>query len=77
MAFNLSTWALRERSIVVFLMLATVIGGVASYFALGRNEDPEFTFRAMVVQAGWPGATRASATGCCSRVSAAAASPNR
>jgi multidrug efflux pump subunit AcrB len=57
MAFNLSSWALRERSIVVFLMLATVIGGVASYFALGRNEDPEFTFRAMVVQAGWPGAT--------------------
>jgi len=55
--FNLSAWALRERSIVVFLMLATIAAGVASYFALGRNEDPEFTFRTMVVQAGWPGAT--------------------
>jgi multidrug efflux pump subunit AcrB len=55
--FNLSAWALRERSIVVFMMLATIAAGVASYFALGRNEDPEFTFRTMVVQAAWPGAT--------------------
>jgi multidrug efflux pump subunit AcrB len=57
MAFNLSSWALKERSIVVFMMLATVAAGLSSYVALGRNEDPEFTFRAMVVQAGWPGAT--------------------
>ncbi len=57
MAFNLSAWALREKSIVVFLMIATVAAGIGSYFALGRNEDPEFTFRTMVVQAGWPGAT--------------------
>src|SRR5262245_36095184 len=57
MAFNLSSWALREKSIVVFMMLATLAAGLSSYFALGRNEDPEFTFRAMVVQAGWPGAT--------------------
>ena len=54
---NLSAWALRERSIVVFLMLATVAAGIGSYFSLGRNEDPEFTFRTMVVQASWPGAT--------------------
>src|SRR5262245_55828647 len=57
MAFNLSAWALRERSIVVFMMLATVAAGVGSYFSLGRNEDPEFTFRTMVVAALWPGAT--------------------
>ena len=56
-AFNLSAWALRQRSIVVFFMIATVAAGVGSYFALGRNEDPAFTFRTMVVQAGWPGAT--------------------
>jgi multidrug efflux pump subunit AcrB len=55
--FNLSTWALKERSIVVFLMLVTIVAGVGSYFALGRNEDPAFTFRTMVVQAAWPGAT--------------------
>src|SRR5262245_4498195 len=57
MAFNLSAWALRERSIVVFMMIATVAAGVGSYFSLGRNEDPAFTFRTMVVVAGWPGAT--------------------
>ncbi len=28
-----------------------------SYYRLGRNEDPAFTFRTMVVQAAWPGAT--------------------
>ena len=55
--FNLSAWALRQRSIVVFFMIATVAAGAASYLALGRNEDPAFTFRTMVVQAGWPGAT--------------------
>jgi multidrug efflux pump subunit AcrB len=55
--FNLSAWALRERSIVVFMMLATVAAGLGSYFSLGRNEDPEFTFRTMVVGAHWPGAT--------------------
>ena len=31
--------------------------GLSSYFRLGRNEDPAFTFRTMVVQAAWPGAT--------------------
>jgi multidrug efflux pump subunit AcrB len=56
-AFNLSAWALRERSIVVFTMIATVAAGVGSYVSLGRNEDPEFTFRTMVVGAQWPGAT--------------------
>jgi multidrug efflux pump subunit AcrB len=55
--FNLSAWALRERSIVVFLMIATVAAGLGSYLSLGRNEDPEFTFRTMVVQTHWPGAT--------------------
>jgi multidrug efflux pump subunit AcrB len=31
--------------------------GFAAYFQLGQDEDPPFTFRAMVVQAYWPGAT--------------------
>ncbi len=56
-AFNLSAWALRERSIVIFMMIVTIAAGLGSFFNLGRDEDPAFTFRAMVVQAGWPGAT--------------------
>jgi multidrug efflux pump len=56
-ALNLSEWALKHRSFVVFMMIAVTIGGLASYFALGRSEDPAFTFRTMIVQASWPGAT--------------------
>jgi multidrug efflux pump len=55
--FNLSEWALNHRSFVVYCMIAlTVVGGL-TYSRLGRNEDPAFTFRTMVVQAGWPGAS--------------------
>ncbi len=54
---NLSDWALKHRSFIVFAMIAVTLAGIASYFSLGRNEDPAFTFRTMVVQAAWPGAT--------------------
>jgi multidrug efflux pump subunit AcrB len=57
MQFNLSEWALRHRSFVVYLMIVLMIAGALSYYRLGRDEDPAFTFRTMVVQAGWPGAT--------------------
>jgi multidrug efflux pump subunit AcrB len=55
--FNLSAWALRNRSLIVFAMIVTVVAGLNSFLSLGRNEDPAFTFRTMVVQAEWPGAT--------------------
>lgn len=54
---NLSDWALRHRALVWFFMGIIVIAGVVSYRHLGRNEDPAFTIKTMVVQAGWPGAT--------------------
>ena len=57
MQFNLSEWALKHRSFVVYCMLVTIVIGVMSYLRLGRNEDPAFTFRTMIVQAAWPGAT--------------------
>ncbi|NVO14063.1 MAG: efflux RND transporter permease subunit [Rhodoplanes sp.] len=56
---NLSAWALRHRSFVLYLMIAVTLAGLLSYIRLGRNEDPAFTFRAMVVEAAWPGATLA------------------
>ena len=55
--FNLSEWALRHRSFVVYCMIAVDGRRLLSYYRLGRNEDPAFTFRTMVVQAAWPGAT--------------------
>ncbi len=57
--FNLSEWAIRHRSVVTYFMLVIVVAGVASYFRLGRSEDPDFTVKTMVVQIGWPGATLA------------------
>ena len=54
---NLSEWALSKRSLVVFLMILAVVAGTLSFTRLGRGEDPAFTFRSMVVAAGWPGAT--------------------
>ena len=55
--FNLSGWSISNRSLVVFLMIIAVAAGVGAFFKLGRAEDPAFTFRTMVVRAGWPGAT--------------------
>jgi multidrug efflux pump len=54
---NLSDWALRHRSLIVYMMLVAVVAGVLSYFRLGRNEDPAFIIKTMVVQAAWPGAS--------------------
>ena len=56
-AVNLSDWALRHRALVWFLLAIILAAGLFSYKRLGRNEDPAFTIKTMVVQAGWPGAT--------------------
>jgi len=55
--FNLSEGSIRNRSVVVFLMIVIVAAGALSFLRLGRAEDPVFTIRTMVVQAQWPGAT--------------------
>jgi len=55
--FNLSKWALEHIPLTRYLMVALLFGGIFSYGHLGQDEDPPFTFRAMVVQAIWPGAT--------------------
>jgi multidrug efflux pump len=55
--FNLSRWALDHIPLTRYLIAALLIGGIVSYANLGQDEDPPFTFRAMVVRAVWPGAT--------------------
>lgn len=56
-SFNLSDWALEHRSLVWFFMIAFMAAGLMSYLQLGREEDPSFTIKTMVVQAQWPGAS--------------------
>jgi multidrug efflux pump subunit AcrB len=54
---NVSIWALRNRQLAMFFMLAILTSGIAAFLGLGRDEDPPFTIRTMVVQAAWPGAS--------------------
>ena len=56
---NLSRWAIDHVPLIRYLMIALMLLGAGAYFNLGQDEDPPFTFRAMVVRAYWPGATTA------------------
>jgi multidrug efflux pump len=55
--FNLSKWAIDHPALTRYLMVVLMVLGFAAYFQLGQDEDPPFTFRAMVVRTYWPGAT--------------------
>ncbi|HET9736146.1 MAG TPA: efflux RND transporter permease subunit, partial [Burkholderiales bacterium] len=55
--FNLSALALKYRELTLFFLVVVALGGVAAFFQLGQREDPDFTFRAMVIRTLWPGAT--------------------
>ena len=54
---SLGLVAVSRRSLIVYFMIVAVVAGALAFVRLGRNEDPAFTFRTMVVQAAWPGAT--------------------
>ncbi|MFW5440574.1 MAG: efflux RND transporter permease subunit, partial [Methylophilaceae bacterium] len=55
--FNLSDWALKHQTLVLFFMLMLVVSGMLAYSKLGQSEDPPFTFKVMLVRATWPGAS--------------------
>ena len=55
--FNLSEWALGHRALVWFFIIVILAAGTMSYLRLGRAEDPAFTFKVMLVEARWPGAS--------------------
>ncbi|MBP9942365.1 MAG: efflux RND transporter permease subunit, partial [Comamonas sp.] len=55
--FNLSRWALQHIPLTRYLLVAILLLGGTAYFQLGQDEDPPFTFRAMVVRTYWPGAS--------------------
>lgn len=54
---NLSEWAVRNPSLVLFLILLSLAAGLQAYLGLGRAEDPPFTIKTMVISAVWPGAS--------------------
>jgi multidrug efflux pump subunit AcrB len=54
---NLSAWSVARPALIAYFMVVALVGGVAAFLGLGRNEDPVFTIKTMVVGAAWPGAT--------------------
>lgn len=56
--FNLTEWAIRHKALAIYFMVVCMVAGVSAYLHLGRNEDPEFTVKTMVVHTEWPGATQ-------------------
>jgi len=54
---NLSEWAVKHGALVAFFMVLVSVAGGYAYFHLGRDEDPQFTVKTMVVRAYLPGAT--------------------
>ena len=57
MNFNLSEWALNNKGLILYFMILMGIIGIYSYSKLSQSEDPPFSFKVMVVQTYWPGAT--------------------
>jgi len=55
--FNLSAFAVRERAVTLFLIIAIMVAGGYAFLHLGRAEDPKFTVKVLTVAALWPGAT--------------------
>jgi multidrug efflux pump len=60
--FNLSEWALKNQALLRYFIVLLALAGIWSYTGLGQSEDPPFTFKVMVVQTQWPGATAAEIT---------------
>jgi multidrug efflux pump len=56
-SFNISTWAIQHVGLTRFLFALLLLSGVFAVTHMGQKEDPDFTFRVMLVQAVWPGAS--------------------
>lgn len=55
--FNLSALALDNASVIWYFMIVSILAGVLAYLNIGREEDPQFTIKTMVIAAFWPGAS--------------------
>nr|WP_269814602.1 efflux RND transporter permease subunit [Pseudomonas capsici] len=53
----MSAWGLKHRTLVWYMMFVSLLMGSWSFLNLGREEDPSFAIKTMVIQARWPGAT--------------------
>jgi multidrug efflux pump subunit AcrB len=56
---NLTRFAVENKTLTNFVVFLVVVGGLYSYFELGRLEDPDFTVKTSVVITRYPGASPA------------------
>ena len=48
---------LKNKGLVLYFMILLGLVGIVSYSKLSQSEDPPFTFKVMVIQTYWPGAS--------------------
>ena len=56
---TLTEYAIKNRAISYLIVFLLVAGGIASFFTLGRLEDPIFTIKKAVIVTQYPGASAA------------------
>ena len=54
---SLSDYSIRHRNVVWFMLALFIIGGVWSFFKMGKKEDSTFVLKSAVVSCSYPGAT--------------------
>lgn len=54
---NLTDWAIRNNRVTMVVVLALVLGGISSYFALPKAQNPSFIIRTATITTFFPGAS--------------------
>ena len=53
---SLATFTLRNKTIIVVVVMLLMLWGMGSYLTMPRREDPEYIVRTAVVSTSWPAA---------------------
>ncbi|RKD90359.1 efflux RND transporter permease subunit [Mangrovibacterium diazotrophicum] len=54
---SLTEYAFKNKVVVYFILLLVLLGGISSYFKMGKLEDAVFTIKTALVVTSYPGAT--------------------
>lgn len=54
---NISQYSISNKSVIIFFLVITLLGGVYAFWELGKREDSTFTIKSAVVECRYDGAT--------------------
>ena len=54
---TMTEYALKNKVVIYFILLLVIVGGIASYFTMGKLEDAVFTIKTALVVTVYPGAS--------------------